>query len=197
MFEKPSPDRRPLKPNARISAPVQMPSRLRHLIDAPAIERLAHWINEREAIRARRERGDGFPWTDDPILHDYRFCNVHREDDKETRWLKENWREPHARDANLWHAMLVARFVNWHETLGECGYPEPWGKRGARFVDAMRARKARGDKVFTGAYNISNEARSEDKITVVQQKFDRAWKSAEPVRKGDTLAAAHAKYSFS
>ena len=172
-----------------------MAQRNERVIDRPAIDRLAYWINERERVRIRRERGEPPPWTDDPILREWSFCNVRREDDRGTRWLKENWRDPHGRDPHLWHAMLVARNVNWPDSLEEAGYPEPWSRQGPRFVARLRARQAAGRKVFSPAYLISNNAQSIDKITVVAQTLDGAWNSAEPVRKGDTLAVAYRKLS--
>lgn len=40
---------------------------------------------EREAIRLKREAGEPEPWTADPILRAYHFCNVFREDDRTSR----------------------------------------------------------------------------------------------------------------
>lgn len=47
---------------------------------------------KREQIRLRKEAGDPPPWTDDPILQRFFFCNVFREDDKTTRWFAKNIR---------------------------------------------------------------------------------------------------------
>src|SRR5947207_15295340 len=118
----------------------------------PQVRKLARWINERESIRKKKDAGLPKPWTRDPVLRGFRFCNVHREDDSVTRWLKQTWRDPHANDRLLWHAMMIARSTNWPDTLAECGWPEAWDKRKAIFVAHLRARQARGDKVFTGAY---------------------------------------------
>ena len=46
------------------------------------VQRFIAFIHEREQIRIRRERGDKFPWTTDRILLQYRFTNIHREDDR-------------------------------------------------------------------------------------------------------------------
>jgi hypothetical protein len=54
------------------------------------VRHLRHWITERYSIRLKKESGKPKPWTADPILQKYRFCNVRREHDKETRWLIEN-----------------------------------------------------------------------------------------------------------
>ena len=46
-----------------------------------------------------------------------------REDDWVTKWIRDKWREPHADDPDPWFAMVFTRFVNWHDTLREIGYP--------------------------------------------------------------------------
>ena len=113
------------------------------------------FIKERYAILQRRQQGLPKPWTQDPILQGYRFCNVYREDDTVTKWIKENWRDPNRNDPDVWFAMTVARFVNWPDTLAELGYPVPWDDTmGQRFVNVLGDRKNRREKVFTGAYVI-------------------------------------------
>src|SRR5438105_15316412 len=103
--------------------------------------RLLYWITEREAVRRRREAGEPAPWTDDPILREWSFCNVRREDDRVTRWIASHWRAPHEDDRDLWFAMVVARFVNWPPTLAEIGFPVPWEPD--RFITAATSRAAR------------------------------------------------------
>lgn len=49
---------------------------------------------ERYQIKRRREAGGDGPWTQDPILAKYRFCNVFREDDKTTAWFRDALRNP-------------------------------------------------------------------------------------------------------
>lgn len=50
------------------------------------------YAREREKVRILKEAGAPKPWTDDPILQNNRFCCVRREDDKVTRWFRENMR---------------------------------------------------------------------------------------------------------
>ena len=40
------------------------------------------YCKKREAVRVKREGGEEYPWSDDPILQKGRFLNVFREDDK-------------------------------------------------------------------------------------------------------------------
>jgi len=89
-------------------------------------EELAYWINEREQIRVNKEeKGLAPPWTEDVWLANYRFCNVRREDDKVTRWLRENWSNKYGgQHPNMLLAMTLGRFVNRIESLERIGYPQ-------------------------------------------------------------------------
>lgn len=126
-------------------------------------EELIHWVTERTRIRALKERGDPKPWTTDPILRDYKFCNVRREDDKVSRWIQDNWLYPNAEDnANIAFAMCVARHFNWPDTLQVIKYPHEWNPEAVR--SELKAYRAAGNKVYTGAYLVSTCGRSMDKI---------------------------------
>lgn len=80
-----------------------------------------HFVREREDVYLKKESGLPAPWTDDEILQLYRFCNVHRRDDRVTRWLLQNYyvvNSPTNKfqvDTWLWAA--VARLINWPPTL--------------------------------------------------------------------------------
>lgn len=128
----------------------------------PNYEPLIYWIKERESIRIRKALGGPQPWTDDPILDTYRFCNVRREDDLGTIWIRENIREPFADHPNLWFMLCIARQINWPDTLAELieggNWPNWDGFRLEHMIEAIEERKAWGDKVFTGAYMISAPA---------------------------------------
>lgn len=50
-----------------------------------------HWIIERNRIYVKKEvEGLSAPWTEDPILREFKFTNVKRWQDRETRWLIDN-----------------------------------------------------------------------------------------------------------
>ena len=80
------------------------------LASYPRTSDLAYWINERESIRLRRQAGAPAPWTIDPDMANVRYCNVHREDDKVTKWLRANpvYSGP---DIAVWRVVL-SRMVN-------------------------------------------------------------------------------------
>lgn len=84
------------------------------------IEPLLYWAKERESIRKKKEAGDAPPWTQDPILQTYRFCNVRRRDDRVSRWLIENF---YCHDDNFEDLLVrlkwvaLCRWVNWPPTI--------------------------------------------------------------------------------
>ncbi|MET4493532.1 nucleotide kinase domain-containing protein [Bradyrhizobium sp. LA7.1] len=154
------------------------------------IDHATYWITEREAIRKRREQGQGPPWTSDPVLRNFRFCNVRREHDAVTRHIATTWREPNAGDPNLWFAMTLARFINLPETLDELGYPVSWDRE--LFVSVLSSRMRRGDRVFGPAYVIPNGGSSKPKIDYLADNIlNRLWRARDhmPPEQGVTLAA--------
>jgi hypothetical protein len=159
------------------------------------VKELFAFIRERHAIYERRAAGEPKPWTEDPILRAYRFCNVYRELDKVTVWIRENWREPNAKDPDLFFAMVVARLLNKPESLAELDYVLPWDK--VRFKKILRKRKERGEKIFSAAYMIHADAEEGWLKTdyLAEQVLTPMWKEREDLRprKGDTLSQFHSR----
>lgn len=167
------------------------------------VEPLWGFINERHAIYIRKElragadpadlhvpqdcdleecdpehfaaRPDG-PLTADPVLGQYRFCNVFRELDRVTQWVDWNIRRPFADHPDLWMMLAIARYINWPPTLqylmnrGElkCDF-NAWPNNGGQGLPhfafspeelgrALDHWSATGAKVYTGAYVIGAES---------------------------------------
>lgn len=76
------------------------------------IKKFFAYANERERIRISKESGAPKPWTKDEILLQHRFCNVFREDDKVTRWFRDNIRQPLRNDPTVLLATFAFRFFN-------------------------------------------------------------------------------------
>jgi len=154
---------------------------------------IATFIRAREDIRIRRADGQPKPWTADPILQNYRFCNVHRENDTVTKWISENWRGPHSEDPNLWFAMVVARLVNKPSTLAALGYPVPWNAK--KFVRVIHKVMSTGS-AFSPAYIVSTNGCAQDKAEyLAEHVLTPLWvyrKQLTPIE-GDTLATFHAR----
>jgi len=157
-------------------------------------KRLLAFAVEREAIRLRRAAGQAKPWTMDPILRAYRFCDVRREDDAVTQWIRVNWREPHAGDADLWFGMVVARLINWPATLQEIGWPVPWPATAAHFLQVMAKRRAAGEVAFGPAYIVStNGVKMEKAQYLCSEVLAPLWmhRNTTRPRAGDSLNSYH------
>lgn len=72
---------------------------------------------ERYNIHLRRLAGQSPPWTEDLAFREWRFCNVFREDDRTTRWVREHVREPLRDDPRVITALGLCRFTNRIPTL--------------------------------------------------------------------------------
>jgi hypothetical protein len=153
------------------------------------------WIIDREDARIGKELGLKKPWTLSPIIQQYKFTNVRREDDRVTKWIKDNWRDPYEGHPNMWFAMCVARLFNWPDTLNEITFPytldgfKEWSEKARVNLKAIRDN---GGKVFTGAYLVSTNGVSMDKIDYI---FDVVlkplWEQGSAPVKGETLATYH------
>lgn len=154
-----------------------------------AEERLAYWINHRWNILVKRERGDPKPWTTDRILQDFRFCNVHRENDRVTRWIRDAWRDKNARHPNLIPALVLARMFNLPDALDELGFPYTWDID--YMTERMKNRRAAGHKLFNGAYLITTCGVKMDKVDYVFRVADDTHTLCHGVALNPTLEGVH------
>ena len=77
------------------------------------IEKFVAFIAEREAIRIRRfVMKKEWPWTDDPILQQYRFTNVHREDDAVSKHYQHTVRDRYNDSSIVLPATVIYRWFN-------------------------------------------------------------------------------------
>jgi hypothetical protein len=162
------------------------------------MQRILNFIEERESIRRKRELGLPYPWTDDPILRDYRFCNIEREQDRVTKGIAALYREPYKNDPELWFADIVARrAVNWPDTLRQIGYPVPWNPD--KFKSVIRARQAAGLKAFEPqAYKLMVSGQPGEQVDLlVTRVLNPIWQGRDYYRPrpNDTLASFSSRLS--
>lgn len=86
-------------------------------------ELLMYWIRERYRILTKKQEGLPKPWSDDPVFQRTYFCNVRREDDKVTKWIR-NYYSPHVDHPLFEYNILLSRFLNWPPTLEYLGFVE-------------------------------------------------------------------------
>lgn len=152
------------------------------------IQPFLQFIAARERVRLRKESGAPKPWTDDPILQRYRFCNIRREDDRTTRWIAQHWRAGRADNQDLWFWMLVARYINRISTLKRFTPVRAWNPSAVRTI--LRS-VAEDGPVWGAAYMIGTHGVAKNKIDyVVDDILSSAWARRKEIRPrlGDTLA---------
>lgn len=144
------------------------------MIHYPRTADLAYWINEREAVRIRREEGVAAPWTRDPYMANVRYCNVHREDDKVTRWLRANpvYSRP---DVPVW-VVVLSRMVNRIETLAVL--QEAVENDDLGWVKSDLKTLRHDGPIWGNAYTISTCGKSMDKVDYVVDHVVQAFMEA-------------------
>ena len=147
---------------------------------------MAWWIQERYAILERRRAGMAPPWTADPIMASVRFCNVHREDDKVTQWIRTHFNR--AEDPT-WKFVL-GRLINSIGSLNHCRLaPTP-----AEAIELLKDWRECGNKVFSSAYIVSTCGAKMDKLDYVERVCEdvRSEEAAsEGCHPGDCLNDIH------
>lgn len=129
-----------------------------------AIKKFFWWINERHRIYIAKDRGMKWPWTKDKILQEYKFTNVFRELDAETIKFHErldNFVGP--MEDKLYH-MIAYRMFNLQSTYDLLTRGKKTLSNPKKMKEILHKAADRGEKVFTGAYIITNAGRKEPKI---------------------------------
>jgi hypothetical protein len=148
-----------------------------------------YWIRERESIRKKRNIGVPKPWTDDPILQQYRFCNVRRMDDRVSDWLLKKWYRPYRDHPNIVPAVVLARLLNRIETLEEIGFPRVWSPD--RLLRKLQRRVDRGEKCFSAAYIVTGGLGGTKIEQVVHKMVHPVFLARKRLELGKTLKGSH------
>jgi len=122
------------------------------ILDPQRVKQFAADAATREAIRRHREEGDRDPFPNGAIPPEWRqrLTNVNREHDRFTREFRQLYAPYHAHP-DAWFMIVAARLLNLPATLAEVQEALlPWQRD--RFVAAIAARRARGEKIEGGAY---------------------------------------------
>lgn len=77
-----------------------------------------NYARKRHAVYLDRAAGKPWPWTDDPVLQQYRFTNIFRELDAVTLWFAKHVRDPMRDTPEVLLATVIFRWYN-RVTSGE------------------------------------------------------------------------------
>jgi hypothetical protein len=149
---------------------------------------LVQFIHERNRIRDLKASGSPWPWTNDPILQRYFISNIDCEDDKTTRWLKANWRDPHEDDPNLWFAISV--FRRGLNLPTELRYPVPWMPNW--FLKMPYRCNSQAYKLVVGHKKSSGGFHGSQAENLVYYVYNPLWRHREELR--PVLNEPHVSY---
>jgi hypothetical protein len=140
------------------------------------------FVSLRQAAYWRRKQAlpgqPGPPWSDDPAIARFHFCNVYREVDAGTLWFQK--RRPRGDARTVIEAALIYRPVNRSSTFEAYG-GLPLTDEATQFAQWIRRRLKSGEKGFTGRH----QTRAQDYTALCRALRD----GAEEV--GDAACASH------
>ncbi len=142
------------------------------------------WISDRLAIMEHKNRGDPKPWSQDKTMQSIYMCNVRREDDKVTKWIRGVY-EAFGHIATAEVNMIMARYVNKPESLAIMDWPWPKWRPGT-WTARMSVKGAWG-----GAYIVSTNGRPMPKHEYIGGLLEHLWLHFEHHPLPSTLAGAH------
>jgi hypothetical protein len=152
------------------------------------------YARERYNIKLRKENPkDNPPWTTDPVLQTYRFCNVFREDDRTTQWFAYHIRWPQSDYASVVLSTVIFRWFNRIETgqaLLENNLLTDWNPKRAK--KALRPLSP----LVTGAYMIKTPAKL-SKLDGLIWCINNVWRERDSIQEeleaAETLEWAHSR----
>lgn len=156
-------------------------------MELPRAAAFFDYLKEREEVRLRKEAGlsvgfDELKWTDDPILSAYKFTNVRRHHDRTSRELRERFYNPHFFDDRrsvLMNCALFRYFGTW-EFAAAVGWQDYDDFDFEGIKELAEERLENRERVFTGAYVITNQGISAPKQEVVVDYFLKGLHAATP-----------------
>lgn len=123
-------------------------------MEQEAFDTFWYWIRERYWIYKQKALGFSKPWSEDPIFQNWKFCNVFRKHDTQSKLLIENIIEPNqdAMPEILLFNIFMFRAFNWWPTYELIGWTEQWDHR--RVSELMTNLQWKGEKITSGAYML-------------------------------------------
>jgi len=143
------------------------------------IKDLAYWINERHHIYLRKLYNCPKPWTDDPILQQYKFTNAFRQLDKGTialtnMLLQESYNKSEIHQTVkldlIFFNICWYRYFNWYEHAKNLGFINSYEE----VENYIKERHKNNQRIFTGAWMTTGVFCEDKHITYLRACKD-AW----------------------
>jgi hypothetical protein len=137
-----------------------------HICRSPPEPRLGvyelYWTfaSRRQAVFEARLAGKGWPWTDDPILQTYKFCNVFRAADRVSQFMIRDVAYGHDPESTVKDRIFqivafrtFSKIQTWRGVMNELGgAPRLEHLRNGAFERALDRVKAASGGLYTGAF---------------------------------------------
>jgi 5-hmdU DNA kinase, helical domain len=118
-----------------------------------------YFASQRQRIFERRVAGTPPPWTDDPILQAFKFCNVYRAADRVSQHLIRDvcyHQEPCQPEDRLFQIVAFrtfSRVQTWRSVRGSLGrHPTIDDLANGSFAQALEHAKQANGRLYTGAF---------------------------------------------
>lgn len=128
-------------------------------VRAEAFDIFWRFTAERHRVFEARARGDRGPWTEDPILATYKFCNVYRAADRVSQYLIRHVAYPSSPQADVDKLFQIVAFrtfskiETWQRLEVELGgAPTLHDLASGRFEAALTRLRDAGVTIYTGAF---------------------------------------------
>lgn len=137
----------------------------------------------RQQIYWRKRRGEPAPWTDDPILQTYKFCNAYRASDRVSQYLIRQViydGQPRSPQSTLFRIVLFKLFnleSTWQLLTAELGGPELESFDFAAASRVLTQAAARGRKLYNDAYiacatkAFGHDRKHDNHLALLQKMF--------------------------
>src|SRR4051812_48239165 len=118
-----------------------------------------YYASQRQAMFERRVAGQPGPWTDDPILSTFKFCNVYRAADRVSQYMirdvcyHEEDCTPQDRIFQIVAFRTFSKIDTWRSVRAYLGrYPTLDDLADGRFTEALNAAAVANSGLYTGAF---------------------------------------------
>ena len=128
-------------------------NRAEPVINSDIFKKFVHFVGERYSVHIKKDiLKQEPPYTDDEIISTYRFTNIRREHDKETKWLIANVINGDISLENKILNSILFRIYNKHETAEMLNMPIDFNNfKPSDYVECVSHK----DKLFNSAFMTS------------------------------------------
>lgn len=175
-------------------------SRLAPAKSTTVYETYWRFASERQRIFFARAEGKGWPWTDDPILREYKFTNAYRASDRVSQYLIREviYRGDDSPDEVFFRTLLFKifnRIETWELLQRECGDITFKDYSFRRFNSVLTSAMERGERIYSAAYIMPSggvNAPAGRKHTMHLRLIERMIRDGLPRKIGNSRSMAKA-----